>query len=407
MTSVDYMGNVARSTAEISDGAETGVNLPGAVVFWAEQQQVYSSLDARQYRVQADSTIRIDGAEIRLTTGDTVSAVIAKINEANAPVKARLDPVASSLVIESTIPHQLWMEDIDGGTVLQDLGILAQGSSRPPLNVAGSARVFGGSLFDMVINLRDALLEGSTEKVGSGGLRGIENAITSLVVRARRRGRARRAPGDHGEAAGLGEARARALRLPGAGPRPGRGDHEAQEPGVHPRGRAEHRRAGPEALAAGFPEVGMKVLTRPYGEIEVDERQKVRFPYGLFGFEELREFVLLDAAQQPFYWLQSLESPTVAFVLIDPLVFRPDYTPDVDSEELVEIGVQSPEDLLVLAIVTFAEGQKGMTANLQGPLLLNRRTRTGRQAISGNPRWSVRHPILEESARAGSGSSAC
>ena len=180
VTSVDYMGNVARSAAEISDGAETAVNLPGAVVFWSEQQQVYSSLDARQYRVAADSTIRIDGAEIRLTTGDTVSAIIAKINGANAPVKARLDPVASSLVIESTVPHQLWMEDIGDGTVLQDLGILARGSARPPLNIAASARVFGGSLFDMVIGLRDALMEGSTEKVGSAGLRGIENAVTSL-----------------------------------------------------------------------------------------------------------------------------------------------------------------------------------------------------------------------------------
>lgn len=180
VTSVDYMGNIAPSAAEISDGAETGVNLPGAVVFWSEQQQVYSSLDAREYRVQADAIIRIDGAEIRLTTGDTVSAIVAKINEANAPVKARLDPVANSLVIETTVPHQLWMEDIGDGTVLQDLGILARGSARPPLNVAGSAKVFGGSLFDMVIGLRDALLEGSAEKVGSAGLRGIESAITSL-----------------------------------------------------------------------------------------------------------------------------------------------------------------------------------------------------------------------------------
>ena len=181
VTSVDYLGNVGRSSAEISDGAEVGVNLPGNVVFWAEQQQVYSTIDAREYRVQADSTIRIDGAEIRLSTGDTVSAIIAKINEANAPVKARLDPVASSLVIETTLPHQLWAEDIGGGTVLQDLGILAPGGSHPPLNIARSARVFGGSLFDQVIGLRDALLEGSAEKVGSAGLRGIEDAITSIA----------------------------------------------------------------------------------------------------------------------------------------------------------------------------------------------------------------------------------
>ena len=87
----------------------------------------------------------------------------------------------------------------------------------------------------------------------------------------------------------------------------------------------------------------MRVLT-PYGEIDVDERQKVRLPWGLFGFEELREFVLLDAAQQPFYWLQSLERPEVAFVLIDPLLFRPDYTPDVDPAELAGIGSPPPDD---------------------------------------------------------------
>lgn len=147
----------------------------------------------------------------------------------------------------------------------------------------------------------------------------------------------------------------------------------------------------------------MRVRTRPYGEIDVDERQKVRFPSGLFGFEDLREFVLLDASQQPFYWLQSLEDPEVAFVLIDPLAFRPDYTPDVDPEELAEVGAQAADDILVLAIVTFPGGEKGMTANLQGPLLLNRRTRTARQSISSNPRWGVRHSIVEEMARAGGG----
>ena len=147
----------------------------------------------------------------------------------------------------------------------------------------------------------------------------------------------------------------------------------------------------------------MKVLSKPYGEIEVDERQKVRFPSGLFGFEGLREFVLLDAIQQPFYWLQSLEEPSVAFVLIDPLMFRPDYSPDVEPEEIAEIGVASPADLLVLAIVTIPESQTGMTANLQGPLLLNRRARLGRQSISADPRWGTRHAILEELALARQG----
>jgi flagellar hook-associated protein 3 FlgL len=181
VASLDYLGNIGTNAAEISEGSQVEVNLPGNVAFWAEQQQIYSTVDATQYRVQATSTIRIDGAAIRLAPGDTVSAIAAKINDASAPIRARVDSVTNSLVLETTLPHQIWAEDLGGGTVLQDLGILAPGGSRPPLNVSPSARVFGGSMFDMVINLRNALFEGSTEKVGSTGLRGLEDSITNLA----------------------------------------------------------------------------------------------------------------------------------------------------------------------------------------------------------------------------------
>ena len=147
----------------------------------------------------------------------------------------------------------------------------------------------------------------------------------------------------------------------------------------------------------------MKVLTKAYGEIEVEDTQRISFPRGLFGFEELRDFVLLDATQQPFYWLQSIQRVEVAFVLIDPQFFRPDYSPDVDPAELAEIGINGPEDVLVFSIVTIPPSAQRMTANLQGPLILNRRTRVGRQSISANPLWGVRHVILEELAQVRSG----
>ncbi|HVO37923.1 MAG TPA: flagellar hook-associated protein 3 [Spirochaetia bacterium] len=189
VTSVDYMGNTGRNAAEISEGDVVGINIPGNVAFWAEQQQIYSTVDGTQYRVQRDQTIRIDGAEIHLSPGDTMSAISAKINDADVSVRARIDPVANSLVLESTVPHQIWAEDLGDGTVLQDLGILAPsggpggppGGSHPPLNVSPSARVFGGSIFDMVIGLRNALLAGDGDKVGGAGLRGIENSITNLA----------------------------------------------------------------------------------------------------------------------------------------------------------------------------------------------------------------------------------
>ena len=149
----------------------------------------------------------------------------------------------------------------------------------------------------------------------------------------------------------------------------------------------------------------MKVLTKAYGEMEIAEAQRILFPRGLFGFEDLRDFALLDAVQQPFYWLQSLERVEVAFVLIDPLFFRPDYTPDVDAGELEDIGAARAEDRLVFAIVTIPENSSLMTANLQGPVILNRRTREGRQSISSNPRWGVRHVILDELSRSRQGAS--
>lgn len=142
----------------------------------------------------------------------------------------------------------------------------------------------------------------------------------------------------------------------------------------------------------------MQVHTKPYGVIDVDERQKIVFPFGILGFESLKNYVLIDAKQQPFYWLQSMEVPEIAFILINPFVFRPDYEIDVSDDELSEIGITTQENILVFSIVTIPENQQKMTANLQGPIIINKVDRIGRQAISANTKWKVRHHILDELA---------
>jgi flagellar assembly factor FliW len=142
----------------------------------------------------------------------------------------------------------------------------------------------------------------------------------------------------------------------------------------------------------------MRVNTKPFGVVDVDERQKVSFPYGILGFETLKSYVLLDAAQPPFYWLQSTERTEVAFPLIDPRIFRPDYVLGVDPAELAEIGITSAAEALDFAIVTIPEDPAEMTANLQGPIVINRATRVGRQSINVDPRWKVRHLIIKELA---------
>jgi flagellar assembly factor FliW len=142
----------------------------------------------------------------------------------------------------------------------------------------------------------------------------------------------------------------------------------------------------------------MRITTKAYGEVEIDERQVLFFPHGIIGFEQFKKYALLDAAQQPFYWLQSLDVAEIAFVLISPPVFRPDYTPGAPPEDMEELALAAPDDLLVFAIVTIPENQNRMTANLQGPILINRRTRTGRQSISLNQKWQLKHFILDELA---------
>jgi flagellar assembly factor FliW len=140
----------------------------------------------------------------------------------------------------------------------------------------------------------------------------------------------------------------------------------------------------------------VKVTTKAYGLVEVDERQRISFPQGLFGFESCREYVLLDAEKEPFYWLQSVDSAGTAFILINPFLFRPDYEVNIGNEELLDIGIKEPEKALIFAIVTIPTGGSPMTANLQGPLVINRDTHAAKQVILADPRWKTRHDILAE-----------
>jgi flagellar assembly factor FliW len=142
----------------------------------------------------------------------------------------------------------------------------------------------------------------------------------------------------------------------------------------------------------------VKVATKAYGLIEVDPRQQITFPQGLFGFESFKEYMLLDAERQPFYWLQSVDVEGIAFILINPFLFRPDYEVNINNEELADIDILSPEKALIFSIVTIPPDGGPMTANLQGPLIINRDTRVGKQAILTDPRWKTKHDVMAELA---------
>ncbi len=143
----------------------------------------------------------------------------------------------------------------------------------------------------------------------------------------------------------------------------------------------------------------MTIETKAYGKIPIDDRQLIDFPSGLYGFESYTRYALLDAHQKPFYWLQSLDDVQVAFVLINPYVFRPDFVLEIPDEDYEDIGKPEEDDVLVFAVVTIPTDGSEITANLQGPVVINRSRGLGRQSISLDPRWQTKHSIVEEMAR--------
>jgi len=141
----------------------------------------------------------------------------------------------------------------------------------------------------------------------------------------------------------------------------------------------------------------MNVNTKAFGTIDVNEKLKVKFPQGLFGFEEFNEYVLLDDEEhKPFFWLQSIDEKEIAFILIDPFLFRKDYEANITDEELADIGITSADDILIYVIVTIPPDGNPMTANLQGPVVINNKTMTAKQSILSDSKWKTRHDILAE-----------
>ena len=181
---VEYRGSGATRRVEIGDNMFLDLDIGGDEAFWAEKMQIFSSVDATDYRVQEAGSFFIDGVEIQAQVGDTLPSIVAKINDSAAPVKAYIDPQTRGLVLEGTNAHLIRAEDkIGGAAVLRDLGIIRGNMENNAPNWADSARVSGGSIFDMVIRLRDGMLRGDQEFIGSQGIAGMDLSINNITYR--------------------------------------------------------------------------------------------------------------------------------------------------------------------------------------------------------------------------------
>lgn len=184
---VRYNGNVGINKVEVDENAYLEVDSSGNKTFWAEPQRLMGQRDLSSWQALEDGVIGIDGVDVKVSSGDNVYALAAKINDSGVAVKAEIDPVTGGLNLTTTDSHQIWLEDKSGSS-LSDIGMIKDKSQLPPYNIGNGVRVSGGSLFDSVIALRDAMLRGDNESIGGRVLGTIDQGISNLTTRLAKSG---------------------------------------------------------------------------------------------------------------------------------------------------------------------------------------------------------------------------
>jgi flagellar assembly factor FliW len=133
----------------------------------------------------------------------------------------------------------------------------------------------------------------------------------------------------------------------------------------------------------------------------VSEARLVHFDQGLLGFPGCTRWIVLDGARAGLSWLQSAEHAALAFLLLEPAVVFDAFTMDIPAGVVRALGAEHAEHLAVFAIVTLEAGGTTATANLQGPLLMNLRSRRGAQVVMPDSPWGLHEPVPPALLRVG------
>ncbi len=143
----------------------------------------------------------------------------------------------------------------------------------------------------------------------------------------------------------------------------------------------------------------MKVNTRVFGEIDIEEEKIITFPGGIIGFPELTLFTLIHDEEKGvgagIRWLQSMQEPGFAMPVMDPLLVKEDYNPEVNDELLEPAGNVNADNMLVLVTVTVPSDITKMTVNLRGPIVINAEEKKACQIIVDGEEYQVKYPIYE------------
>lgn len=146
----------------------------------------------------------------------------------------------------------------------------------------------------------------------------------------------------------------------------------------------------------------MVTNTKYFGEVEYEPEELIHFSNGLFGFEEEQDFLLLPFEDSgTLFSLQSVKTPQLTFVVIDPFTLDPTYAPRLDYEELQKLGVKRSEELYYYTMCSVKEPVSESTVNFKCPIAINEGTRQAMQVILENGPYYMRHRLGDFSEERG------
>ena len=141
-----------------------------------------------------------------------------------------------------------------------------------------------------------------------------------------------------------------------------------------------------------------KVDTVRFGEIEVEEEKVVHFEKGIPAFEDEHEFLIIPYDEEsPYYFMQSLKTPELAFLITTPFIFFPDYVIEIDDETLDELKIKKQEDVMLYSLITIPNGSvRYMTANLLAPVVINTENMQAKQIVMEKTRYTTKHRLFPD-----------
>ena len=140
----------------------------------------------------------------------------------------------------------------------------------------------------------------------------------------------------------------------------------------------------------------MKLETESFGTLEYDSQSIVELSEGMLGFARFKKYILLENEEtHPLKWLQSLDSPAIAFPVLDPQLLVPDYAHSISREALETLQIEQPADAVTLAVVVIPEDPSQATINLRAPVLINHRNMTGMQIVLQESDFQAYTPLSQ------------